>query len=74
MIAFLGQAYRRASRLGYGMALLLALVMSWSSFDAFAAAPGNNRSTLWDTCRKDDGEAGLTACMAIINTRGVPAR
>ena len=74
MIAFPRLAHRRASRPAYGMALLLALVMSLSSLDAFAAAPGDNRSKLWDTCRKDDGEAGLTACMAIINTRGIPAR
>ena len=74
MIAFTVAAYRHASRPVYGIALLLALVTSLSSFEVFAAAPGNNRSKLWDTCRKDDGEAGLTACMAIINTRGIPAR
>jgi tetratricopeptide (TPR) repeat protein len=38
-----------------------------------AAAPGD-RSKLWDTCRSNDGEAGLTACMAIINTRGISKR
>ncbi|MCE3257944.1 MAG: hypothetical protein K0Q64_2027, partial [Nitrobacter vulgaris] len=74
MIAFTVVAYRRTSRPVFGIALLLALVMSLCSFDALAAAPGSNRSKLWDTCRKDDGEAGLTACMAIINTRGIPAR
>ena len=53
-------------------ALLLALVVL-SAPAASVAAPGD-RSKLWDTCRKDDGEAGLAACMAIINTRGIPAR
>lgn len=63
----------RISWLAYGMALLLALMMSLSAFGASAAAPGD-RSKLWETCRNNDGEAGLAACMAIINKRGIPAR
>jgi tetratricopeptide (TPR) repeat protein len=55
-----------------GMMFLLALVLSLPTFSAFAATPGD-RSKLWHTCRNKDGEAALGACMAIINTRGVPA-
>ena len=73
MIAFRQVASRHVSRPVPGIALLLALVMSLSAFGASAAAPGD-RSKLWETCRNNDGEAGLTACMAIINTRGIPAR
>jgi tetratricopeptide (TPR) repeat protein len=54
------------------MMFLLALVLSLPTFSAFAATPGD-RSKLWHTCRNKDGEAALGACMAIINTRGVPA-
>ena len=73
MIAFRQIAHWRVLRPTHIMALLLALVVSLPAVSAFAAAPGD-RSKLWETCRNNDGEAGLTACMAIINTRGIPAR
>ena len=73
MSAFERLAQRLAFRPMHCMAFLLTLVALLPAVAAFAAAPGD-RSKLWDTCRKDDGEAGLTACMAIINTRGIPAR
>ena len=73
MIAIQRLAHRRASRPMHGAAFLLAVVALLFAFGASAAAPAD-RSKLWDTCRKDDGEPGLTACMAIINTRGIPAR
>jgi len=56
------------------MAFLLAIVVLLGP-GASAAAPGDNRSKLWDSCRSDDdGEAGLGACMAIISTRGISKR
>ena len=73
MIAFRQIAHWRVLQPTHSMALLLALVVSLPAVSAFAAAPGD-RSKLWETCRNNDGEAGLTACMAIINTRGIPAR
>jgi tetratricopeptide (TPR) repeat protein len=73
MIAFRQIAFWRVLRQVTGMALLLALVVSLPAVSTFAAAPGN-RSKLWEACRNDGGEAGLAACMAIINTRGIPAR
>ena len=73
MIAFRQIAHWRVLQPTHRMALLLALVVSLPAVSAFAAAPGD-RSKLWETCRNNDGEAGLTACMAIINTRGIPAR
>ena len=73
MIAIQRLAHRRASRPMHGAAFLLAVVALLFAFGASAAAPAD-RSKLWDTCRKDDGEPGLTACMAIINTRGISAR
>ena len=73
MSAFERLAQRLAFRPMHCMAFLLTLVALLPAVAASAAAPGD-RSKLWDTCRKDDGEAGLTACMAIINTRGIPAR
>ena len=63
----------RISRPVRGMMFLLALVLSLPGSSGFAAAAGD-RSKLWETCRNGGGEAGLTACMAIINTRGIPAR
>lgn len=63
----------RISRPVRGMMLLLALVLSLPGSSGFAAAAGD-RSKLWETCRNGGGEAGLTACTAIINTRGIPAR
>jgi tetratricopeptide (TPR) repeat protein len=71
MIALRQLAHRRVLLPTCGMMFLLALVLSLPTFSAFAAAPGN-RSNLWDTCRNKDGEAALGACMAIINTRGIP--
>jgi tetratricopeptide (TPR) repeat protein len=73
MIALRQLAHRRVLRPACGMMILLVLVLSLPAFSAFAAAPGD-RSKLWETCRNNGGEAGLTACMAIINTRGIPAR
>ena len=73
MIAFRQIAHWRVLRPTHSMTLLLALVVSLPAVSAFAAAP-SDRSKLWETCRNNDGEAGLTACMAIINTRGIPAR
>lgn len=73
MIAIKTLAHRGASRPMHRVAFLLALVALLFAVGASAAAPAD-RSKLWDTCRKDDGEAGLKACMAIINTRGIPAR
>jgi tetratricopeptide (TPR) repeat protein len=72
MTALRQLAYRRVLPPACGMMFLLALVLSLSTFSAFAAAPGD-RSKLWDTCRNKDGEAALAACKAIINTRGIPA-
>jgi hypothetical protein len=57
-----------------GIAFLLALALLLPGAGASKAAPSENRAKLWDTCRKDAGDAGLSACMAIINTRGIPAR
>ncbi|MET3843799.1 tetratricopeptide (TPR) repeat protein [Bradyrhizobium sp. OAE829] len=53
------------------MIFLLPLVLSLPTLNAIAAAP-SERSTLWEACRNKDGEAALGACMAIINTRGIP--
>ncbi|MBI5262581.1 MAG: caspase family protein [Bradyrhizobium sp.] len=53
------------------MALLLALAVLLG-LEASADAAIENRSKLWNSCRMDDGEAGLAACMAIISTRGIP--
>lgn len=63
----------RISRPVRGMMLLLALVLSLPGSSGFAAAAGD-RSKLWETCRNGGGEAGLTACTTIINTRGIPVR
>ena len=72
MISLPQLAPRRVLSPACGMMFLLALVLSLPTFSAFAATPGD-RSKLWHTCRNKDGEAALGACMAIINTRGVPA-
>ncbi|WP_197520964.1 caspase family protein [Bradyrhizobium icense] len=56
------------------MAYLLALAILLPVASASMAAPSDNRAKLWDTCRNNGGEAGLAACMTIINTRGIPAR
>ena len=49
--------------------LLVAAVLLGSGWSAPAAT--GVRTKLWDTCRKDDGAAGLAACMAIINAPGI---
>lgn len=74
MIAFRQMMPRQASGSMLGMMLLLLLVIAalLPVVSASAAAPGN-RSKLWETCRNNGGEAGLNACMAIINTRGIAA-
>jgi tetratricopeptide (TPR) repeat protein len=69
MIAFRQMTPRQAL---LGLMLLLAITVLLPAVSASAAAPGN-RAKLWETCRNDGGEAGLTACMAIINTRGIAA-
>ncbi|MGQ0685955.1 caspase family protein [Bradyrhizobium sp.] len=51
--------------------LLAAAVLLGSGFSASAATDSRARAKLWDTCRQDDGAAGLAACMAIINTPGI---
>ncbi|MEH2622795.1 tetratricopeptide (TPR) repeat protein [Bradyrhizobium sp. AZCC 1719] len=66
--------YRRACGPRFGLAYLLVLATLLPVARASLAAPSDNRANLWNTCRNNDGEAGLTACMAIINTRGIPAR
>lgn len=66
--------FRRALRTRHRLAFLLAFALLLPGVGVATAAPSDNRAKLWDTCRKDDGEAGLSACMAIINMRGVPAR
>ena len=71
MIALRQIAHRRVLLPACGMMFLLALVLSLPTLSAFAAAPGE-RSKLWDACRNKDGDAALGACMAIINTRGIP--
>ena len=63
----------RISRPVRGMMFLLALVLSLPGSSGFAAAAGD-RSKLWETCRNGGGEAGLTACTTMINTRGIPVR
>ncbi|MEH2529833.1 tetratricopeptide (TPR) repeat protein [Bradyrhizobium sp. AZCC 1588] len=66
--------YRRACGPRFGLAYLLVLATLLPVARAPLAAPSDNHANLWNTCRNNDGEAGLTACMAIINTRGIPAR
>ena len=51
--------------------VLAATVLLGLGFSAPAATDPRARAKLWDTCRQDDGAAGLAACMAIINTRGI---
>ncbi|MFG3596107.1 caspase family protein [Bradyrhizobium sp. RDI18] len=64
--------HRQAARPGHAMVLALALMLPGAG--ASEAAPSDNRAKLWHTCQTNDGEAGVTACMAIINTRGIPKR
>ena len=71
MIAFRQMTPRQASRPMLGMMMLVIAVML-PAVSASAAAPGN-RSKLWEICRNNGGEAGLNACMAIVNTRGIAA-
>jgi len=49
--------------------LLVAAVLPGSGLCAPAASDA--RAKLWNTCRMDNGAAGLAACMAIINTPGI---
>lgn len=51
--------------------LLAAVVLLGSGLSVSAATDPRARAKLWDTCRQDDGAAGLAACMAIINTPGI---
>jgi tetratricopeptide (TPR) repeat protein len=71
MVAFPLMTPRQASWSMLGMMLLVIAVLLPAA-SASAAAPGN-RSKLWEICRNNGGEAGLNACMAIINTRGIAA-
>ena len=71
MIALRRIAHPRVLLPACGMIFLLPLVLSLPTLNAIAAAP-SERSTLWEACRNKDGEAALGACMAIINTRGIP--
>jgi hypothetical protein len=51
--------------------LLAAVVLLGSGLSVSAATDPRARAKLWETCRQDDGAAGLAACMAIINTPGI---
>ena len=64
------RAVRRAlsSRLHHCMMLISAL---WALSGTPALAAGESRSKLWHACQTDDGEAGLKACTAIIDRRGI---
>ncbi|MCK1636168.1 caspase family protein [Bradyrhizobium sp. 157] len=64
----------RHARPGHAMALVLALALMLPGAGASEAAPSDNRAKLWNSCRADDNEAGLAACMAIISTPGISKR
>ncbi|MBR1247514.1 caspase family protein [Bradyrhizobium sp. AUGA SZCCT0169] len=70
MIALRQIAHRRVLLPARGMTFLLAFLLSLPTLNAIAAP--SERSTLWEACRNKDGEAALGACLAIINTRGIP--
>ncbi len=57
-----------------GKLALLAFALLLSGPGPAVAAPGDSTAKLWHTCRTSDGEAGLTACMALINSRGISKR
>ncbi|HKU04627.1 MAG TPA: caspase family protein [Bradyrhizobium sp.] len=56
----------------YASLLLAAAALLAST--ASVPAASNSRAKLWETCRNDNGAAGLAACMAIINTPGIASK